>query len=186
MKLVYVACPLAAPTKEQTDANVAFAKVAALKAMERGLAPFVPHLMYPALLDDNDPEERTAGIRMDEEILSRCDLLWVCGTHLSRGVREEISFAHERGIPVEHVVFDPREEPCHETYPEAVHAMGAADLGTFRKVQNLVDDLMYSPTDPNHGLLAARVFSRIKDVSMASDREIEAAVKGVLLDMELI
>lgn len=192
MRLVYIACPLAASTEEQVDANIAFAKLAALKAMNQGLAPFVPHLMYPAILDDNDPDERAAGIRMDEEILSRCDLLWVCGTCLSRGVQEEMAFAEAHGIPIERIVFDPTKEPAYRSYPNAALATGAIHAAMLQQVQSIIDKLL--PYGTKQGLMVHMedMFVRFKAAweknmgDLSDPNAIETTVKTVLSDLNLL
>ena len=58
MKLIYVASPYAG----DVERNTAFAKKACRHVLEQGHAFFAPHLLYPQLLDDTDPQERQAGL----------------------------------------------------------------------------------------------------------------------------
>lgn len=73
MKLIYVASPYAGDVKK----NIEFAKRACRYVMEQGQAFFAPHLLYPQILDDTDPEERKTGIKLGLRMLEKCDELWV-------------------------------------------------------------------------------------------------------------
>ena len=65
-----------------------------------GYCPMAPHLMFPQFLNDNDPEQRDAGIRMGLQMLRRCDELWLCGDVISNGMAEEEKLARRLGVPV--------------------------------------------------------------------------------------
>jgi hypothetical protein len=99
MKFICVASPYAGDVKK----NIAFAKQACRYVMEQGHAFFAPHLLYPQLLDDANPQERQSGIDMGLAILSRCDELWVCGDRISPGMAQEIEQAKTLGIPIQYV-----------------------------------------------------------------------------------
>lgn len=96
MKLVYIASPFAGDVEQ----NIENARRYCLKAMDRGVTPVAPHLIYPQFLDDSDPAQRNMGTRAGLELLSRCDELWVCGTEVSAGMQKDIQFATGLGIPV--------------------------------------------------------------------------------------
>jgi hypothetical protein len=66
--------------------------------MKQGSAPIAPHLLYPQFLNDAVPLERKAGIRMGLRILTSCKELWVCGSHVSKGMEKEIAEAKRLGI----------------------------------------------------------------------------------------
>lgn len=99
MKLIYVASPYAGDVEK----NIAFAKRACRYVMEQGHAFFAPHLLYPQILDDTDPEERKAGMKFGIRILEICDELWVCGDRISTGMEMEIELAKQLGIPIRYV-----------------------------------------------------------------------------------
>ena len=99
MKLIYVASPYAGDTEK----NIEYAKQACRYVLNEGNAFFCPHLLYPQILDDNNPEERRLGINIGKEFLSKCDELWVFGEHISQGMFEEIEFAKVKGIPVRRI-----------------------------------------------------------------------------------
>lgn len=99
-QVVYIASPYAG----DTDANIAFAKQAALYAMSKHYVPFVPHLQFPAFLNDNIPSQRTLGIQANLELLRRCDELWVFDYKgISAGMQQEITYANQHSIPVKYI-----------------------------------------------------------------------------------
>lgn len=93
-KLVYIASPYAG----DVEANVTFAKAACRYAMEQGATPVAA--LYPAVLDDDIPAEREAGIRMGRRVLEACDEVWLCGSRISQGMNCELAAAGQLGIPV--------------------------------------------------------------------------------------
>ncbi len=107
--VVYIASPYAG----DVERNLAFAKAAARWAIARGKAPYIPHLTLPAVLDDGKPEERTLGIELNCELLSRCDELWVFRRNgISPGMAIEITYADKHGIKTEYFDIDPTEGAC--------------------------------------------------------------------------
>ena len=100
MKLIYVASPYAGDIKQ----NTAFARKACRHVMNEGHAFFAPHLLYPQLLDDSNPQERQAGLDMGLAMLPRCDELWCYGDRISYGMHLEIEEAVRLGIPVRRVM----------------------------------------------------------------------------------
>lgn len=59
---VIVETPLAADTPEGLEANLTFARACMADSLCRGEAPFLSHLLYPQVLNDRIPAERTQGI----------------------------------------------------------------------------------------------------------------------------
>ena len=96
MKLIYVASPYAGDIEQNTE----FTKRACRHVMKEGHAFFAPHLLYPQLLDDSNPQERQLGLEMGLAMLPRCDELWCYGNHISLGMHLEIEKAVRLGIPV--------------------------------------------------------------------------------------
>ena len=99
MKLIYVASPYAGDIEK----NVKFAKDAGRFVMSSGHAFFAPHLLYPAILDDDVPEERALGMEMGTAVLRKCDELWAFGERVSPGMEAEIAEATRLGIPVKRI-----------------------------------------------------------------------------------
>ncbi|WP_312645463.1 DUF4406 domain-containing protein [Hydrogenoanaerobacterium sp.] len=96
MKLIYVASPYAGDIEKNTE----FAKKACRHVMNEGHAFFAPHLLYPQLLNDANPDERQAGLDMGIAVLGKCDELWACGDRISSGMQAEIDLAKQLGIPI--------------------------------------------------------------------------------------
>ncbi|WP_313291938.1 DUF7768 domain-containing protein [Faecalispora jeddahensis] len=69
-------------------------------AVEQGTIPFAPHLLYPQVLDDGDPEQRKLGLYFGMIWLRKCDELWVFGRYISKGMQAEIDKASKHRIPI--------------------------------------------------------------------------------------
>lgn len=87
MKLIYVASPYKGDIKK----NIEYAKQACRYVLNEGNAFFCPHLLYPQILDDNNPEERRLGINIGKEFLAKCDELWAFGGHISGGCLKRLN-----------------------------------------------------------------------------------------------
>ena len=55
--------------------------------------PVASHLLYPQILNDNDPNERGLGLLFGLALLRMCDEVWVFGNRITAGMREEIDKA---------------------------------------------------------------------------------------------
>lgn len=100
-KKVYVCSPLSAPTAEGIQENMVKAGLYARKVGQmlhcRAIAP---HAFLPMYLNDNIPEEREIALKFGIDILNISDAIVVCGKVISSGMKAEIEFAREKGIPV--------------------------------------------------------------------------------------
>lgn len=95
MKRIFVCSPF----RGDVARNLEIAHAACRVVLDHGHAPFAPHVLYPCILDDADPEERAAGIRAGLAWLAASDELWVFGTPTS-GMQQEIAEAERLGIAV--------------------------------------------------------------------------------------
>lgn len=109
-KLVFICSPLAGDIPR----NMENARRYSLYAIERGVVPVAPHLLYTQFLDDENPAHRAIGISCGLTILRRCREIWVFGGHASEGMRKEIAFARKHLIELR--FFDER---CEEVDPFA-------------------------------------------------------------------
>jgi len=100
MKLIYVASPYAGDIEK----NIELAKRACRHVMNEGHAFFTPHLLYPQVLNDENPAERQVGLSMGLAVLPHCDELWCFGSRISQGMQLEIEEADRQGIPVRRVM----------------------------------------------------------------------------------
>lgn len=95
--LVYICSPYSQGCINENIENARrYSRTAAL----RGYIPLAPHLLFPQFLDDCDKQERQLAIRMNNILLGKCHELWICGTVVSKGMKQEIRRAGEKGIPI--------------------------------------------------------------------------------------
>lgn len=87
---VYIASKYAGDIQK----NVSDARQYCRAAIRAGCIPIDSHLMYPEVLDDNDPRERELGLLFGQAILAMCDEVWFIGTkgadgkiHMSEGMK---------------------------------------------------------------------------------------------------
>jgi len=66
--LVYIISPYSGDIEQ----NVAFAIRSCRMAIQQGYAPIAVHLLYPQILNDEDPIEREIGLELGLNILSLC------------------------------------------------------------------------------------------------------------------
>ena len=72
-------------------------------AVECGVIPIAPHLLFPQFLDDDIEAEREIGISFGLKLLKECSALWYFGDKVTGGMVIEINEAFRLGIPVKYV-----------------------------------------------------------------------------------
>lgn len=97
-RCVFICSPYAGDIKRNTENARQYMKY----AVEKGAAPFAPHLLYPLILDEKDPAQRRLGLSLGLVWLTMCDELWVFGEHISAGMQMEIDKAKTCHIPIRH------------------------------------------------------------------------------------
>ena len=97
-KKVYVASRYAGDVKVNTEAAASYCR----HVIKEGYMPIAAHLMYPLILNDNDPAQRELGMLFGLALLSVCDEVWVSGP-VSYGMEREIREAKKLHIPVKFV-----------------------------------------------------------------------------------
>lgn len=85
---VYVASRYAG----DVERNVAMAIDYCRRVIDAGYMPVASHLLYPEILNDNDPDERELGLLFGLALLRMCDEVWVFG-EVSEGMAKEIEEA---------------------------------------------------------------------------------------------
>ena len=106
--LVFICSPFSG--NEQT--NIENARRYCRFAVDRGYAPFAPHLFFPQFMDDAVSEERENGIFMGIIMLTKCAELWVFarspggGDRISKGMAQEIRKAESRSMPIRYFTTD--------------------------------------------------------------------------------
>lgn len=68
-----------------------------------GVLPLAPHIIFSQWCNDTIAEQREQGLKLGLSLLSKCEELWVMGTQISEGMRGEIAFAKDHGIPTFYV-----------------------------------------------------------------------------------
>lgn len=102
MRRVQIISPLRGKTPAEQRRNVAYAHAALLDCLERGEAPFAPHLIYPAVLDDSDPEQRAQGIAAGLAWLAAADVVVVYhDLGYSEGMNAELRAAMDANVRAE-------------------------------------------------------------------------------------
>lgn len=66
--LIYICSPLSG----DVDGNMEKARQYCRFALEQGMIPLAPHLMFPQFMNDTDPEERELTIFMDIVLMGKC------------------------------------------------------------------------------------------------------------------
>lgn len=98
-RLIYICSPL----RGDIEKNIQKAQGYCREAVELwpDVIPIAPHVYCTQFLDDTIPQEREAGMELGIALLDMCDELWVYGiNNPSEGMKKEITYAKEHGIPV--------------------------------------------------------------------------------------
>lgn len=85
---IYVASKYAGDVESNVAAAIGYCR----RVIDEGHMPIASHLLYPQILNDNDPNERDLGLLFGLALLRMCDEVWVFGT-VSPGVAQEIEEA---------------------------------------------------------------------------------------------
>lgn len=64
------------PYSGDIQRNSEYARRAMLHVIEQGHTPIVPHLLYPQVLDDSDPEQRETALQMCAELRRVAHEVW--------------------------------------------------------------------------------------------------------------
>lgn len=95
---VFICSPYAGDVEGNTKRAIGYMRF----AVARGAIPFAPHLLYPQVLDEDDPSQRELGLFFGTVWLGKCDELWVFGNRISNGMAREMAKAKKRGIMIRH------------------------------------------------------------------------------------
>ena len=71
-------------------------------AIDKKKMPIAAHLLYPQIVDDNNPDEREIGTMYGLALLALCDEVWCFGETLSAGMEQEIKEAKRQGKPIKY------------------------------------------------------------------------------------
>ena len=95
--IVYICSPYSG----DVDRNIEKACRYSRFAVEEGYVPITPHLWMPLFISEET--EREMAISLDLRLIDVCSELWVCGDVISDGMRREMAYAADLGIPIQHV-----------------------------------------------------------------------------------
>ena len=98
-KFIYICAPCRGDTREEVNHNIGRAISFGKEAYREGFIPIIPHLLTFVFSPSIKSEDRK-GRECATEILSKCDLMWVCTTGVSAGMRKEIEFCVKHHIPL--------------------------------------------------------------------------------------
>lgn len=70
-------------------------------AVNRGVTPYAPHLLFPQFVSEKTGRE--TALRMGLEMLSRCDEMW-CFGGISPGMKKEIREAKRLNKPIRYFI----------------------------------------------------------------------------------
>lgn len=100
MRLVVIESPLRG---DHLARNVMYADALMLDALLRGEAPYLGHLLYPRVLNDDSDVHRAAGIAAHCAWIRRADAVVVGTDHgITDGMQKAIALAQSIHVPVEH------------------------------------------------------------------------------------
>lgn len=103
MRLVILESPYRGQAPEETAQNVAYAKQCMLDSLRRKESPLASHLLWPGILNDADPDERTMGILAGLAWGPAAEATVVYGDRgISAGMLEGIGRAKAERRPVEY------------------------------------------------------------------------------------
>lgn len=112
---------LAGPYSGDIDQNIRRIIIAARHAiLQEHVLPIVPHLLFPTILDDENPEERALGLELDMGLIALCEELWYYGDKITAGMQQELDFAKKHGIKIIHKDW-PDEKPTNKR-PNETHS----------------------------------------------------------------
>lgn len=102
MRRVQILSPFRGTTPAERRRNVAYAQAALLDCLQRGEAPFAPHLIYPSVLDESDPAQRAQGISAGLAWIAAADAVVIYDDlGYSDGMRVEMEHAAHIGRKLE-------------------------------------------------------------------------------------
>lgn len=99
MRIVYIAHPLNAPTREGIDQNRANASKWVAWAANQGVAPIATWITLSGEWPET-AENRERGLLIDCALVERCDAVWLVGGRISTGMQIESDHARLIGKSV--------------------------------------------------------------------------------------
>lgn len=95
---VYIVSRYAGDVENNAKAAIRYCRF----AIDKQKMPIAAHLLYPQIVDDNNPTEREIGTMYGLALLALCDEVWCFGKTLSAGMEQEIKEAKRLGKPIKY------------------------------------------------------------------------------------
>ena len=95
---VYIVSRYAEDVENNVKAAIRYCRF----AINKNKMPIAAHLLYPQIVDDNDPAEREIGTMYGLALLALCDEVWCFGKTPSAGMEQEIKEAKRLGKPIKY------------------------------------------------------------------------------------
>lgn len=104
-KLVYIAHPVGGNTKANVKDILRLCH--RIHKENNNIIPFAPYIVALYYLNDKIIEERKLGMLANQEHFKRktMDEVWICGSEISEGMKQEIKLAIKYKIPIK--VYNP-------------------------------------------------------------------------------
>lgn len=93
---IYICSPYKGDTEKNTANAIGFCRF----AVEHSYFPICPHVYLPRFMDENNPAERELALSFGIRLLQGCKEIWVFGSIISEGMRQEIMTANRYGIKI--------------------------------------------------------------------------------------
>lgn len=95
--IIYVCHPFRAKDLDGIKDNINKAIEWGKRLHEQGFTPLVPHINSQVLFGFEGDNETVT--EYDNDLLFACDIMAVCGSRISEGMKHEIELCEEWGIP---------------------------------------------------------------------------------------
>ena len=108
MKTIYICAPYRSNNKEGIKKNIEFAEECARFFMSKGYAPIIIQSLVKSIFGFETNNENADKIITEycDSILRKCDMMCICGPHISKGMKHEIDICIKEGIPMVSLVKD--------------------------------------------------------------------------------
>jgi hypothetical protein len=88
------------PQSGKVQANTKKAQEYSRIVFDKGYMPIAPHLIFTQFLDDSIPEERSEAMKMNNVLIRKSHIMFVCGDIISEGMKTEMIYARSIGLTV--------------------------------------------------------------------------------------
>ena len=94
--IAYVCSPCAGNITKNTAKAKEYSRI----VYEHGYTPIASHLLFSQFINDNIPEERSEVIRMNQVLIRKSRIMFVCGDEITDDMKSEMLYAKRIGLTV--------------------------------------------------------------------------------------